>query len=227
MYLISSHKKGVSSHQLSQDLNITQKTAWFILHKVRTLFAQDDSVALEGEVELDEMYLGGRETNKHESKKTANTQGRSTKTKTPIFGMVARKGFAHAFVVKDAKSETLKPYIQQFCADNAHLFTDELISYSGLGKMGYVHDVIEHGKKQFSNGKGVTTNSIEGFWGHFKRMVFSTYHFVSRAYLQRYVDEAVYRYNTRCMKEADRFSYMFDKAIGKVQYKDVKIQDVV
>ena len=71
------------------------------------------------------MYLGGRETNKHESKKTANTQGRSIKTKTPIFGMVARKGFAHAFVVKDAKSETLKPYIQQFCADNAHLFTDE------------------------------------------------------------------------------------------------------
>lgn len=173
------------------------------------------------------MYLGGRETNKHESKKTANTQGRSTKTKTPIFGMVARKGFAHAFVVKDVKSETLKPYIQQFCADHAHLFTDELISYSGLGKMGYAHDVIEHGKKQFSNGKGVTTNSIEGFWGHFKRMVFSTYHFVSRAYLQRYVDEAIYRYNTRCMKEADRFSYMFDEAIGKVQYKDVKIQDVV
>lgn len=227
MYLISSHKKGVASHQLSRDLNITQKTAWFILHKVRTLFAQDDSVALEGEVELDEMYLGGRETNKHESKKTANTQGRSTKTKTPIFGMVARKGFAHAFVVKNVKSETLKPYIQQFCADNAHLFTDELISYSGLGKMGYAHDVIEHGKKQFSNGNGVTTNSIEGFWGHFKRMVFGAYHFVSKAYLQRYVDEAVYRYNTRYMKEADRFSYMFDKAIGKVQYKDAKIQDVV
>ena len=100
MYLIGSHKKGVSSHQLSRDLNITQKTAWFILHKVRTLFAQDDSVALEGEMELDEMYLGGRETNKHESKKAANTQGHSIKTKTPIFGMVARKGFAHAFVEK-------------------------------------------------------------------------------------------------------------------------------
>lgn len=226
MYLISSHKKGVSSHQLSRDLNITQKSAWFILHKVRTLFAQDDSVALEGEVELDEMYLGGRETNKHESKKTANTQGRSIKTKTPIFGMVARKGFAHAFVVKDAKSETLKPYIQQFCADNAHLFTDELISYSCLGKMGYAHDVIEHGKKQFSNGKGVTTNSIEGFWGHFKRMVFGTYHFVSKAYLQRYVDEAIYRYNTREASETYRFYDMFAKSIGNVTYRDVKIQKV-
>lgn len=226
MYLISSHKKGVSSRQLSRDLNVTQKTAWFILHKVRTLFAQDDSVALEGEVELDEMYLGGRETNKHESKKTANTQGRSIKTKTPIFGMVARKGFAHAFVVKDAKSETLKPYIQQFCADNAHLFTDELISYSCLGKMGYAHDVIEHGKKQFSNGKGVTTNSIEGFWGHFKRMVFGTYHFVSKAYLQRYVDEAIYRYNTREASETYRFHDMFAKSIGNVTDRDVKIQKV-
>ena len=223
MYLISSHKKGVSSHQLSRDLNITQKTAWFILHKVRTLFAQDDSVALEGEVELDEMYLGGRETNKHESKKTANTQGRSIKTKAPIFGMVARKGFAHAFVVKDAKSETLKPYIQQFCADNAHLFTDELISYSGLGKMGYAHDVIEHGKKQFSNGNGVTTNSIEGFWGHFKRMVFGTYHFVSKAYLQRYVDEAIYRYNTRETSQSERFCDMFAKSLGIVTYRDVKM----
>lgn len=227
MYLISSHKKGVSSHQLSRDLSVTQKTAWFILHKVRTLFAQDDSDILKGEVELDEMYLGGRETNKHESKKTPSTQGRSTKTKTPIFGMVARHGTAHAFVVEDTKAETLNPYIQQFCNDNAHLFTDELSSYSCLDKMGYAHDVIEHGKRQFFNGKGVTTNSIEGFWGQFKRMVFGTYHFVSKAYLQRYVDEAVYRYNTRYMKEADRFSYMFDKAIGKVQYKDVKIQDVV
>ena len=95
MYLISSHKKGVSSHQLSRDLDVTQKTAWFILHKVRTLFAQYDTPALEGEIELDEMYLGGWETNKHQSKKTEGTQGRSTKTKTPIFGMVQRDGLVH------------------------------------------------------------------------------------------------------------------------------------
>ena len=83
MYLISSHKKGISSHQLARDLDTCQKTAWFILHKVRTLFTQNDSIALDGEVELDEMYLGGRETNKHDSKKTEKTQGRSTKTKLP------------------------------------------------------------------------------------------------------------------------------------------------
>ena len=91
MYLISSHKKGVSSHQIARDCEVTQKTAWYMLQKIRTLFAQDDSVALDGEIEADEMYLGGRETNKHESKRTAGTQGRSTKTKTPIFGMVERE----------------------------------------------------------------------------------------------------------------------------------------
>ena len=87
MYLISCHKKGISSVQLATDIHVTQKTAWYILHKVRTLYKQDDNVQLYGLVECDEMYLGGRETNKHESKKTAKTQGRSTKTKTPIFGM--------------------------------------------------------------------------------------------------------------------------------------------
>ena len=93
MYLISSHKKGISSHQLARDIQVTQKTAWFILHKVRSLFAQYDTPSLEGEIELDEMYLGGRETNKHERKKVEGTQGRSTKTKTPIFGMIQRDYF--------------------------------------------------------------------------------------------------------------------------------------
>ena len=170
MYLISSHKKGISSHQLARDIEVTQKTAWFILHKVRTLFAQCDTPVLEGEVELDEMYLGGRETNKHERKKTEHTQGRSTKTKTPIFGMVARKGGAKALVVENTKRETLMAIIKQFCSGNAHFFTDELSSYACLDREGYAHDVIQHGIKEYFK-DGITTNSIEGFWGHFKRMV--------------------------------------------------------
>lgn len=223
MYLISCHKKGISSIQLATDINVTQKTAWYILHKVRTLYKQYDTPALDGEVECDEMYLGGRETNKHESKKTENTQGRSTKTKTPIFGMVARKGNVRAVKVENTQAVTLMPIIKQFVADNSRVFTDELSAYNGLAKEGYIHDVIRHGMKEYSVGD-VTTNSIEGFWAHFKRCVFGTYHFVSKAYLQRYIDEAVYRYNTRKADESARFADMFCKAIGKVSYSDVKMK---
>lgn len=223
MYLISSHKKGVSSHQISRDCEVTQTTAWYMLQKIRTLFDQDDSVALAGEVEMDEMYLGGREINKHESKKTEGTQGRSTKTKTPIFGMVEREeGRAVVIKVDDTKTKTLMPIIKQFVKDNAHIFTDELTSYNGLSKEGYIHDVILHGLKMYSNGDGITTNSIEGFWGHFKRMIFGIYHCVSKTYLQRYIDEAVYRWNTRKADESVRFADMFHKSLGTVSYQDVR-----
>ena len=222
MYLISCHKKGISSVQLATDINVTQKTAWYILHKVRTLYHQYDTPVLDGEVEVDEMYLGGRETNKHESKKVEKTQGRSTKTKTPIFGMVARKGDVRAVKVENTQAVTLMPIIKQFIADNSRVFTDELSAYNGLAKEGYIHDVIRHGAKEYANGD-ITTNSIEGFWAHFKRCVFGTYHFVSKAYLQRYIDEAVYRYNTRKADESARFSYMFRKAIGKCTYEGVKM----
>lgn len=224
MYLVSAHKKGVSSHQICRDCEVTQKTAWFMLQKIRTLFAQSDAVALVGEVECDEMYLGGRETNKHECKKTEGTQGRSTKTKTPIFGMVERKeGRAVAIKVENTQAKTLMPIIKQFIKDNAHIFTDELSAYNSLSKEGYEHDVIHHAQKEFSKGNGITTNSIEGFWGHFKRMVFGIYHFVSKKYLQRYIDEAVYRWNTRKADESARFADMFHKSLGIVRYKDVRM----
>ena len=222
MYLISAHKKGVSSCQLSRDLGITQKTAWFILHKVRTLYQQYDSISLEGEVECDEMYLGGREKNKHKSKKTEGTQGKSLKTKTAIFGMSERIGRTVALVVKDTKASTLREIIGQFCADNASIFTDESNCYCGLKEAGYKHSVINHSEEEYANGS-VTTNTIEGFWGHFKRMVFGTYHFVSKAYLQRYVDESVYRWNTREWSEQERFADMFCKSIGVVSYDKVRL----
>ena len=223
MYLVSSHKKGVSSHQLARDCEVTQKTAWYMLHKIRTLYKQDDAVALTGEVEMDEMYLGGRETNKHESKKTEGTQGRSTKTKTPIFGMVQRNGKVVAMKVEDTKAKTLMPIIKQFVRENAHLLTDELSSYQGLNREGYSHDYVSHGQKEFVRPNGIHTNSVEGFWAHFKRVVFGTYHFVSKTYLQRYIDEQLYRWNTRKASTSERFSDMFAKSIGIVRYWDVKM----
>lgn len=222
MCLISCHKKGISSVQLATDIHITQKTAWYILHKVRTLYKQYDTPALAGEVEVDEMYLGGRETNKHESKKVEKTQGRSTKTKTPIFGMVERKGSVRALKVENTQAKTLMPIIKQFIAEHSTVYIDELSAYSGLADAGYIHGVIRHGLKEYSK-DGITTNAIEGFWAHFKRVVFGTYHFVSKAYLQRYIDEAVYRYNTRKADESARFAHMFRAAICSCSYLDVKM----
>ncbi len=221
MYLISSHKKGISSHQLGRDIGVTQKTAWFMLHKVRILFAQNDSYALEEDIECDEAYIGGQEKFKHESKKTEKAQGRSLKTKTPVFGMVQRNGDVVAIQTKDTKSNTIIQIIRQFCKEGSRVFTDEYIGYNSLVQSEYKHKVIKHGEKQYVIGDS-HTNTIEGFWSQLKRAIYGIYHHVSADYLQRYVDEAVFRYNTRKKTESYRFEKMFRMSLRVVEHRDIK-----
>ena len=222
MYLISSHKKGVSSCQLARDIQVTQKTAWFLLHKIRGLYGQSDSTVLNGEVEMDEMYLGGREANKHESKRTEGTQGRSTKTKTPIFGMLDREnGTVVAMKVENTQGATLMPIVSQFVEEGSTTYTDEATIYNKLSENGYEHMFVNHSKREFVRSSDIHTNGIEGFWAHFKRVVFSTYHMVSKDYLQRYIDEQAYRWNTRDEKASVRFHDMFVKAVKQFDYNDV------
>lgn len=228
MYLISSHKKGISSHQLSRDLCVTQKTAWYMLQKIRCLYKQDDSQQFSGVVECDEVYIGGKEKWKHKSMKTPHTQGRSTKTKTPVFGMVERtvfineKGkkepmsYVHAFVVEKTDKNTLQPIIGQFVAEGSTVMTDELNAYRGLENLGYDHAIVCHGAEEFVNGD-IFTNGIEGFWSHFRRMITGCYHNVTDEHLQAYIDEACFRWNTRKMDESERFAHMFETSIGLVR----------
>ena len=228
MYLISSHKKGVSSCQLARDIKVTQSTAWYMLQKLRLLYPQSDSEAFGGTVECDEVYIGGKEKWKHKSMRTPHTQGRSTKTKTPVFGMMERstivnaKGrvenisYVHAFVVGNTNRATLQPIIQQFVEEGSRVITDELNPYNGLAALGYTHAIVNHGSEEYANGD-IFTNSIEGFWSHFRRMITGCYHDVSDEHLQSYIDEAVYRWNTRKMSESERFAHMFDKSIGLVR----------
>lgn len=238
MYLVSSHKKGVSSHQLSRDIEVTQSTAWYMLQKIRTLFAQDDSVALSGVVECDEVYIGGKEKWKHESMKTPGTQGRSTKTKTPVFGMMERSEYMNAkgavenmsivraIVVEKTDRATLMPIIGQFVEKGSSVYTDELNAYSKLGENGYKHGIVNHGASEFvsEENNDVYTNGIEGFWSHFRRMITGCYHDCSDKHLQKYVDEACYRWNTRKQNESDRFADMFAKSIGCVKtWNDIKM----
>jgi len=221
MYLIAAHKKGISSVQLSSDLGITQKTAWHILHKVRHLMGQDDG-KLFGEVEMDEMYYGGKESNKHESKKVKGTQGRSTKTKTPVFGMVQRKGNLKAVAVPGTKSETLLGIVKEYVTKGCKVYTDELSAYKRLTDEGYGHDFVRHHEKEYVSGS-VFTNTIEGFWSQMSRMLYGTHHAVSRKHLQRYVDEEVFRWNSCERSTGWLFSWMFDRCSGRFTYKDVTL----
>ena len=235
MYLISSHKKGISSHQLSRDIHVTQATAWYMLQKIRLLYPQSDAEAFEGTVECDEVYIGGKEKWKHKSMRTPKTQGRSTKTKTPLFGMMERSTFinesgerenityVHAFVVKNTNRDSLQPIIQQFVEEGSTIITDELNAYNGLDELVYTHEVVKHGEEEYAKGN-IFTNSIEGFWSHFRRMIAGCYHDVSDEHLQSYIDEAVYRWNTRKMSESERFAHMFDKSIGLVRkWNEIKV----
>ena len=235
MYLISSHKKGVSSYQLSRDINVTQSTAWYMLQKIRLLYPQSDADTFDGTVECDEVYIGGKEKWKHKSMRTPHTQGRSTKTKTPVFGMMKRGTFinkngkeesmtyVHAFVVEKTDKSTLQPIIEQFVMKGSRIITDELNAYNGLNRLGYSHAIVNHGAQEYANGD-IFTNSIEGFWSHFRRMIVGCYHDVSDEHLQSYIDEAVFRWNTRRMSASERFAHMFAMSIGVIKtWDDIKV----
>ena len=217
MYFISSNKKGVSSYQLSRDIDVTQSTAWYMLQKIRLLYPQSDADAFEGTVECDEVYIGGKEKWKHKSMRTPHTQGRSTKTKTPVFGMMERNTIVNA----NGEVENITN-VHAFVVEGSRVITDELNAYNGLSEMGYTHAIVNHGAEEYAHGD-IFTNSIEGFWSHFRRMIAGCYHDVSDAHLQSYINEAVYRWNTRKMSESERFAHMFEMSIGLVRrWTDIK-----
>ena len=138
--------------------------------------------SVKGIVECDEVYIGVKEKWKHKSMRTPRTQGRSTKTKTPVFGMMERSyiidrngnevpmSYVRAIIVSKTDKATLQPIIGQFVEEGSHVITDELSAYKGLEQLGYKHSVVAHGAEEYANGD-VFTNGIEGFWCHFRRMI--------------------------------------------------------
>lgn len=217
IYLITSHKKGISSLQLHRDIGVTQKTAWYMLHRVRhSLGIHGADVKLSGVVEADETFIGGKEANKHEDKKTANTQGRSVKTKTPVAGAVERGGNVKATVVKNTQLSTLHKFVKQNVQKGATLNTDEWYGYNGLNKL-YEHYVINHNVKEYVNGS-IHTNTIEGFWSLLKRGCLGIYHSMSAKHLQKYLDEFAFRYNTIDLSESNRFDKMLNNISTTLPY---------
>ncbi len=154
--------------------------------QIRKLMRSENSI-LSGTVEIDDTYIGG----KHKGKR-----GRGAEGKTPIFGMVERKGELKADMVENLKAKTVMPIIQENVEGNSQIFSDELSSYEKLKHYGFKHDVIKHRIKEYVRDE-VHTNTIEGFWSQLKRSIDGTYHSVSPQHHQLYVDEFSWRYNHR------------------------------
>lgn len=213
----TSNKKGISSCQLSRNLGVTQKTAWFMLQRIRECFYSENQHQLDGDVELDETFVGGKNKNRHKNKKVKKCQGRSFKDKTPVLGMLERGGNVVCRVVKSTSKKSLTAPILRTVKRSATLFTDEWCGYDTVGKV-YTRCVVDHGKGQYVDGDAYT-NNIEGFWSIVKRSIIGIYHKTSRKHLQRYMNEYVFRYNTRKMSEVDRFNLLLCNLEYRITYK--------
>ena len=218
IYLCTAHKKGISSLQLHRDLGVTQKTAWFMLHRIREMLRAKQSPLLKGTIQADETFVGGKNKNRHADKKVENSQGRSVKDKTPVFGLI-NNGNVNTEVIPNTKESTLKPIIHAMVEKGAILVTDEWNGYNGLTS-DYNHQVIKHKEGKYVSGQ-FHTNSIEGFWSLLKRGIFGIYHFASAQHLTRYCDEFSYRYNTRKIDDSDRFMVSLTKVEGRLTYKQL------
>jgi transposase-like protein len=216
MWLVVNCKNGVSSYEIKRAIKVTQKSAWFMLHRIRTAMQQGSTVKLGGNggaVEVDETFIGGKARNMHLAQRQRRITGTGTKDKTAVLGFLERGGQVRAMVVPSRRKHTLQPEVKKHVEAGAALYTDALPSYNGL-RAHYAHEVIDHATA-YVDGK-VHTNGLENFWSLLKRGIGGTYVSVEPFHLFRYLDEQTFRYNNRQQEhDGDRFSLAVSQITGK------------
>jgi transposase-like protein len=227
VWMIANMKNGVSSWEIHRALGVTQKTAWFMLHRIR-LAMQDttDGGKLSGEVEVDETFIGGKARNMHKDRKARVMKGSTGWAgKVAVMGLLDRHGkdgqsTVKTGIIKTTKKKLLQAAIRAGVEQNTAIFTDALASYDGLGT-DYVHEVIDHAET-YARGN-VHTNGLENFWSLLKRAIRGTYVSVEPFHLFRYLDEQAFRFNHRSeMNDSDRFSTVISQIVGRrLMYKDL------
>ncbi len=210
---IANCKNGISSYELGRNIGVTQRTAWFMNHRIRTAMTVGSIEKLSGTIEADETYIGGDAKNMHskERKRRVKKAG-SPAHKSAVLGMVQRRGKVRAQVIQSRDAATIREFVTSNAEQGSEIMTDEWRGYHNLHNL-YRHEVINHSVEYVRN--NIHTNSIENFWSLLKRTIKGTYVSVSPEHLQKYVEEQAFRYNERKGNDQQRFVSMIESISGK------------
>lgn len=221
VWLVTVHKKGISSLQLGRDLDITQKSAWFMLQRIRACFGIENYNELDGIVEADESFYGGKNKNRHRNKKAEKAQGRSFKDKVPVLGLLEREGKLTAIVIPEGTgATTIQPLVKKYVKPRATFISDDWKGYIGLENR-YDQYMVKHSDRNMNYSHpnpDIHTNNIEGAWKIMKNALRDNYNNVSRKHIQKYVDEFVYRFNMRKSIESDKFNWLLFNSGVRTKY---------
>ena len=216
VWLIVNCKNGISSYEIARDLGVTQKSAWFMGHRIRLALHAGSFDKLTGEVEVDETFIGGKARNMHIAQRKRRITGTGGKDKTAVMGILKRGGKVRTTVVENRRKKTLQAEVKKHVEAGSALYSDDLKSYDGLEGR-YAHQVIDHAVK-YVDGQ-VHTNGMENYWSLLKRGINGTYISIEPYHLYRYLDEQAFRYNNRKdMKDFDRFRLATSQIVGRRLY---------
>ena len=232
IWLLANARNGISSYELHRAIGITQKSAWFLLHRIRLAMQPEHGGKIYGDVEVDETYIGGKSRNMHKAKRerVGMTKGRAVAGKIAVMGLLDRHGKdgvsqIRMEVLGGLKRKTFQSRVREHVAVGSNIYTDAFLSYRGL-QGDYVHGFIDHAEK-YVDGQ-IHTNGCENFWSLLKRAIKGTYVSVEPFHLFRYLDEQAFRFNNRKLTDAERFAFAASTIVGKrITYKALIGKDML